>query len=181
MPRTDGYRKLYPTATIIDCYTRFQDLVVKALSQAFHYYRRKDWKGSFARISSAMAITNIMSDIFDEIASTSKEMDAESMFQLHNEVHEAHLKMVHIKEKADSAESSLQQMAAQLAEVREQVSIQSRENTELKGQLKGMSKQPDRGLLTEIPAQTCTFARLETVEKRSRNHLYRGTTTLIQH
>jgi TolA-binding protein len=181
MPRSDGYRKLYPTATIINCYNKFHDLVAKALLHAFLYYHRKDWKGSFGRISSAMAITNPMSEILDEIASTSKEMDTESLFQLHNEVREAHLKTGHIKEKADSAELRLQQMAAQLAEVREQVSALSSENTELKYQLNGLSKQPDWRLLTDIPTQTSTFARLKAVKKRSRKHLYRGTTTLFQH
>jgi hypothetical protein len=146
MPRSKRYAQLYPTATIIDCHTRFHDLVVKALLQAFLYYRRKDWTGSFKRISLVMAITSTMTEIFDEIASTSKDMDAEIMLQLHDKVREAHLKTEHIKEKADGAELRLQQMAAQLSAVRSenqqmaaQLSALRSENHELKEQLNGMS------------------------------------------
>ena len=143
MPRSESYLKLYPNATIINCHTRFHNLIVKTLLQVFLYYRRKDWKGSLGRISSAMSITNITTDTFDEIASISKEMDAETMLQLHNEARKAHEKTEHIKEKVDRAEIVRQQIAAQVTEMRGQLSVALGENVELKKQLNGTYKLRD--------------------------------------
>jgi hypothetical protein len=140
MPRVDGYHELYPNTKMIEHHTKFHKLVIKALVHAFVYYRHKDWKGSFRRVSSVLAVHDKITDIFDGISDASRNIEAEAALQLHKKASQAYDQTKRIKAKAESAEIQLQQIKTQLSGVQEQLQAAEDANRDLRKKLNGTFK-----------------------------------------